>query len=143
MPADLPMQEAEGGAAVPRREVPEMTLADLQEQCWAALPPIRKRLAGRQAVDDIVTLAVENWAGEYLNACQDNDQRGVYVTALLGQVKRGHQVLSGKEPQEYGFIWMILLQAVAVAAIEWLVKWWLDRRANRVLMTVWQHELTK
>lgn len=120
-----------------------MTFADLQSECWAALPPIRKRLAGRKAVDEFVQLAVENWAGEYLGACQDNQQRDVYVNALLGHVKRGHQMMSGKEPQEYGFIWMILLQAVAVAAIEWLVKWWLDRRANRALMTVWQHELTR
>ncbi len=143
MPADLPMQEAEGGAAVPRREVQAMTFADLQAECWAALPPIRKRLVGRETVDDLVQAAVENWAGEYLTACQDNAQRGVYVHALLGEVKRAHQVVSGKDANEYGFIWVFLLQAVAVAAIEWLVKWWLDRRANRVLMTVWQHELTK
>jgi hypothetical protein len=143
MPADLPMQEAEGGAAVHRLQGGTMTFADLQAECWAALPPIRKRLVGRETVNDLVQAAVENWGSDYLNACQDNDQRGVYVHALLGQVKRAHQVVSGKDANEYGFIWVFLLQAVAVAAIEWLVKWWLDRRANRVLMTVWQHELTK
>ena len=120
-----------------------MTFADLQAECWAALPPLRKRIAGRDTVNAIVQIAVENWAGDYLNACQDNDQRQVYVHALLGHVKRCHQVESGKEPAEYGFLWAILLQAVAVAVIQWLVKWWLDRRANRALMTVWQHELTR
>jgi hypothetical protein len=120
-----------------------MTLADLQEQCWAALPPIRKRLVGRDTVNDFVALAVENWAGEYLAACQDNEQRGVYVHALLNHIKRGHQLSTGREPAEYGFIWAFLLQAVAVAVVQWLVKWWLDRRANRALMAVWQHELTK
>jgi hypothetical protein len=120
-----------------------MTLADLQEQCWAAMPPIRKRMVGRDTVNDFVTLAVENWAGEYLGACQDNDQRQVYVHALLNHIKRGHQLSTGREPAEYGFIWAFLLQAVAAAVIQWLVTWWLDRRANRALMTVWQHELTK
>ena len=120
-----------------------MTLADLQEQCWASLPPIRKRLVGRATVNDFVTLGVENWAGEYLSACQDNEQREVYVHALLNHLKRGHQVMSGKEFNEYGFIWVFLLQAVASAVIQWLVAWWLENRANRVLMTVMQHELTK
>lgn len=120
-----------------------MTFADLQAECWAALPPIRKRLVGRQTVDEFVQLAVENWAGEYLNACQDNQQRDVYSHAMLNHIKRGHQLATGREPAEYGFIWAFLLQAVAVAVVQWLVKWWLDRRANRVLLTVWQHELTQ
>ena len=81
-----------------------MTLLDLQEQCWHGLPLLRKRLAGREAVNDFVTLAVENWQGEYLQACKDNDERSVYATAMLGSIKRGHQVASGKGPQEYGFI---------------------------------------
>ena len=136
VPADVCLQKAEGNPAA-------MTLTDLQEQCWASLPPIRKRLVGRQVVDDFVHLAVENWAGEYLNACQDNEQRQVYVHALLQQVKRGHQVMSGREHHEYGFVWVFLLQAVASAVIQWLVTWWLERRANRALMTVWQHELTR
>lgn len=120
-----------------------MTFTDLQSECWAALPPVRKRLVGRQTVDEFVQLAVENWAGEYLAACQDNAQRDVYTHALLNHIKRGHQLATGREPAEYGFIWAFLLQAVAAAVIQWLVQWWLDRRANRALLTVWQHELTK
>jgi hypothetical protein len=142
MPAHLPVQEAEG-SALPRREVPQMTLADLQAQCWAALPPIRKRLVGRDTVNDLVQLAVANWSGDYLAACQDNQQRDVYVHALLTHVKREHQAMSGQEPREYGFIWAFLLQAVAVAAVQWLVKWWLERLSHRALLTVMQHELTK
>lgn len=120
-----------------------MTLADLQEQCWQSLPPIRKRMVGRETVNDLVTLSVENWAGEYLAACQDNEQRQVYVHALLQQVKRGHQLATGREPAEYGFVWAFLLQAVASAVIQWLVQWWLDRNANRALFAVIQHELVK
>jgi hypothetical protein len=120
-----------------------MTLADFQEQCWASLPPLRKRIVGRETVSDFVTLAVENWEGEYLNACRDNHQRGVYTASLLGHMKRLHQAASPYEAQEYGFIWVFLLQAVAVAVIEYLVKWWLERRANRVLLEGWKAEMTK
>jgi hypothetical protein len=120
-----------------------MTLADLQAQCWAALPPIRKRLAGRDAVNDLVQLSVANWSGDYLAACRDNQQRDVYVHALLTQLKREHQAMSGQEPGEYGFIWVLLLQAVAVAVVQWLVQWWLERLSHRALLTVMQYELTK
>lgn len=120
-----------------------MTLPDLQEQCWASLPPLRKRIVGRETVNDFVTLAIENWEGEYLNACHDNQQRGVYVHALMGHMKRLHQASSKYEAQEYGFLWMFLLQAVAFSVIEYLVKWWLDRRANRVLLAAWKAELTR
>jgi hypothetical protein len=120
-----------------------MNLADLQAKCWADLPPIRKRLVGRATVNDLVQLSVANWSGDYLTACRDNQQRDVYVHALLTAVKREHQAMSGQEPGEYGFIWVFLLQAVAVAVVQWLVTWWLERLSHRALLTVMQHELTK
>ena len=119
-----------------------MTLSELQEQCWASLPPLRKRIVGRETVADFVTLAVANWEGEYLAACQDNQHRSVYVHSLLGHLKRLHQAASPYESQEYGFIWTFLLQAVASAVIQYLVQWWLERRVNRVLMAGWKAEMT-
>lgn len=119
-----------------------MTLADLRENVWSALPPIRRRLVGRETVDDFVTLAVQNWEGDYLIACGDIEQRRIYARTMLGHLKRLHQAASPYEPIEYGFLWAFLLQAVAAAAIQWLVTWWLDRSANRVLLAGWQQELT-
>jgi hypothetical protein len=142
MPAELPVQEAEG-SPVQRLQGAAMNLADLQSQCWADLPPIRKRLVGRDTVNDLLQLAVANWSGDYLAACQDNQQRDVYVHALLTQVKREHQAAGDKDPNEYGFIWVLLLQAVAVAVVQWLVQWWLERLSHRALLTVMQYELTK
>jgi hypothetical protein len=120
-----------------------MTLAELRDNVWASLPPIRKRIVGRETADDFVTLAVENWEGEYLNACQDNQQRGVYVSSLLGHIKRLHQAASPYEPQEYGFLWTLILQAIAVSVIQYLVKWWLERSANRVMLQGWKAEMTQ
>jgi len=120
-----------------------MTLADLQEQCWASLPPLRKRIVGRDTVNDFVALAVENWESEYLNACVDNAQRDVYAGVIAGHIKRVHQAGSRHEPQEYGFIWVFLLQAVAVSVVQYLIKWWLEKRSNRVFMAAWKTELTR
>jgi len=118
-----------------------MTLADLQEQCWATLPPLRKRIVGRAAVNDFVVLAVENWEGQYLNACVDNAQRDVYAGVIAGHIKRVHQAASRHEPQEYGFLWTFLLQAIAVSVIQYMIKWWLESRVNRVLLSAWQSEM--
>lgn len=119
-----------------------MTLDELKDAAWAALPPIRKRVAGRNVVDDLVSLCVMNWEPEYLAACQDNDQRNVYERALLQAVKRGYQPISGHEPQEYGFIWVFLLAALASAVIQWLVKRWLDNHFPNEQMAQWKRELT-
>lgn len=118
-----------------------MTLNELKAAAWYALPPIRKRVAGRAVVSDLVAVCVMHWEPEYLAACQDNDQRRVYERALLEAVRRAYQPISGHEPQEYGFIWIFLLSAVASALIQWLVKRWLDNHFNREQMAKWKREL--
>ena len=119
----------------------EMTLADLQEHVWRRMP-LRKHLAGRQAVDDITALIVENWQGEYMGAAANDAERAVVAKAIAAAVKRGHQWQSGKDANEYGFLWTLILQAVVSAAIQLILKWWLERRSHRAMLTVWQHELT-
>lgn len=118
-----------------------MTYADLEAQAWAALPPIRKRLAGRGAVNDLLRVAVRNWSGEYLATCRDDRHRQQYARDLLGRVQQGYASASGIAPGEYGFVWVFILQAVASALIQWLVAWWLERHANRVLIEGWQQEM--
>jgi hypothetical protein len=118
-----------------------MTFDEAREAIWKSLPPIRKRLAGRKAVDEIAMLAVENWQDEYVRACKDEDQRTVYAKALVLQIKRTHQPASGHNAKEYGFLWAVILQAVAVAVVQWLVQWWLERRANRVIMAGWKEQM--
>lgn len=111
-----------------------MTIDDLVAECWANLPPIRKRLAGRDAVRRIVVDAVQDWSSEYLMACQDNAQRDVYVADLTKRLERRYM-----GQQEYGFVLMtILLTALISAVVQWLVKWWLDNHFNRELMQGWQ-----
>lgn len=113
-----------------------MTLDDLVDECWLDLPPIRKRLAGRDAVRRIVADAVQEWSSDYLAACQDNAQRDVYVADLTKRLERRYA------GQEYGFVLMsIILAAVISAVVQWLVKWWLDNHFNRERMAAWQREV--
>jgi hypothetical protein len=100
-------------------------------------------MIGRQTADDLVQLTVENWEPEHLNHAHDDAARQAVCLSMLASVKRGHQLASGKEPQEYGFIWMFLLQMLAAAVIEILLKWWLERASNRVWLVTMKAELTR
>ena len=119
-----------------------MKLSGLQDHVWRRMP-LRKHIVGRQAVDDITALIVENWQGEYMGEAADDAERAVVAKAIADAVKRSHQWQSGKDANEYGFFWTLILQAVVSAAIQLILKWWLERRTNRLLMTCWQHELTQ
>ncbi len=119
-----------------------MTIADLQTYVWRRLG-VRKFLVGRATCDDFVQLAVENWAGEFLKYAQEQRERNIVAGVIVADIKRAHQVMSGREAAEYGMVWALVLQAVASAAVQLILKWWLERRANRVLLAVWKQEATR
>ena len=119
-----------------------MTLDEIHEYVWSRLP-MRKYMAGREAVRDLVTLAVENWEGEYLGHATSEEGREVVAMSIAARVKRAHQVMSDKEPQEYGMLWTLLLGALVNAVVQILVRWWLERQSHRVLMAGWQQEMTR
>lgn len=116
-----------------------MTPADLKQLVWKSLGP-RKWLVGRSQVDLLTQLAVENWHSDYMQAAENDHQRQIVADNTLADVKRVHQAVGGYGEREYGMIWAFLLSAVASAVIQVILKWWLERRANRVMVLVWQQE---
>jgi len=113
-----------------------MTLDDLTTECWAALPPVRKRLVGRDAVRQMLEDAVAEWDNEAIVACNADGDFAAYEAALVDRVK------ARRAGQEYGFVLLsILATAVLVAVVQWLVQWWLDRNFNRVMLAGWQREM--
>lgn len=119
-----------------------MNLAQLQAYVWRRLP-LGKFMIGRQTADDLVQLTVENWETEYLNHARDDAARQAVCGSILASVKRGHQLASGQEPQEYGFVWAFLLQMLAWSVIQILLKWWQERASNRVWLVTMKAELTR
>jgi len=119
-----------------------MILDDLKEHVWKRLP-MRKYMVGRQLVDDLTTLAIENWESEYLGHTTDEEGREIVAMSIASRVKRAHQWQSGRDPQEYGMFWALVLGAVVSSVVQVLVKWWFERQVNRVLMAGWQQELTR
>lgn len=119
-----------------------MTVADFKLWVWRHVG-IRRHLVGRQTIDDFTELAIQHWEPQLLNQCADQTQREVVLEEVLKSAKRGYQVVSGKEPEEYGFFWALVLQAVASIVVQLVLRWWFESRMNRVRMLVWQQELTR
>lgn len=119
-----------------------MNLDQLQAYVWRRLP-LGKFMVGKQTADDLVQLTVENWEAEYLNYAQDESAREAVCLSMLASVKRGHQLASGKDPQEYGFVWAFLLQMLASSVIQILLNWWQERASNRVWLVTMKSELTR
>lgn len=119
-----------------------MILDDVKEHVWKRLP-MRKYMVGRKLVDELTLLAIENWEGEYLAHASNEEGREIVSMSIAGRVKRAHQWQSGKEPQEYGMFWTLVLGAVVNAIVQILVRWWTERAVNRALMAGWQQEMTR
>ena len=111
-----------------------MTHSDIRDYVYARLP-LRKHLLPRERVDELVDQAIANWPCEVLSQCRgDDDDYAQVMHANIGSLRRRIRA------KDYGFLWTILLSALASAVIDLLLKWWLERRANRVLMLVWRQE---
>ena len=116
-----------------------MTPADLKAHVWKKLGP-RKWLAGRAQVELLTQLTIENWQTEYFEAADSDLERSIVAEGTLVAVKRMHQAVGGYGDREYGMLWMLLLSSLASAIIQVMLRWWLERRANRVMLMVWQQE---
>ena len=110
-----------------------MKARDMQDYVYARLG-FRKRLVPREKVDSLVEQAIRNWPCEALSQCKEEDHYAEIRKANVGSLKR--RVRS----QNYGFVWTIILSALASAVIDILIRWWLEKRANRVMMMVWRQE---
>lgn len=119
-----------------------MNVAELKLWVWRNVG-IRRHLVGRQVIDDFTELAVQHWECEPLSHCANAEEQQIVLEQVLKCVKRGYQVVSGREPQEYGFFWALVLQSVASIVVQLILRWWLESRMNRVRMLVWQQELTQ
>lgn len=119
-----------------------MTLPQLQDHVWRRLP-LRKMLAGRQTVNDLVQLTIETWPVEYMNHATSEAEQRIVALDVERNVRRLHQACTAIDDQAYGFLWTFLLQALASMVVRLILDWWLERRANRALLVAWQHELTR
>lgn len=120
-----------------------MTQEELRERLWEELPLVRRNILGKERVDDLITLAIEQFPVEYIHhAAAGSSERDVVAAAWGQSIKRGYSLLYG-EDVKFGPLFWILISPVIQYLIQRLLEWWSESRANQVIMAGWRRELTK
>lgn len=110
-----------------------MTQDGLTNYVWDHLGP-RKHLAGRERIAELVGMNVRSWPSEVLNECRNDGELQIVADASTASLKRRIR------ERQYGMLWTLLLTALASAVFQVILKWWLERRSNRVMMLVMRQE---
>jgi hypothetical protein len=118
-----------------------MTLDELKDRMWDDLPLVRKNLVGRDRVDDLVMVAVEQCPVEFIAHVDPGSGEEEVVSRAWGQsIKRGYCLLYGDDA-EFGPIFWLLISPVLQMIVKRLLEWWWESPKHRVLMAGWKRRL--
>jgi hypothetical protein len=99
--------------------------------------PVRVRLVGKDRIDDMTLIAVQEWPVERLLACgRGSAEEERAVDDVAASVSRVYESVRGSE-KRYGFFWSFVLMSAVSAICQLVLQWWLSRPANRVKMAAW------
>jgi hypothetical protein len=116
-------------------------LKEIQVHVWRRLG-IRRLLAGKKTVMELAEIAVANWDEMAVSSAKDAKDMEIVAHGMMIGIKRTHQMLGDYElDEEYGFVWVILLQALASAIVQILIRWWQESRENRLAILLAKKEL--
>lgn len=118
--------------------LPTRTLEQLQEWVWSELP-VRKNVAGKEAVCDAVSAAVHEWPDEELSSSPAGGEREMAAMLGLSKSVRRHMALVYGEKQ-FGSMWVIALQILLPLIVDLVLKWWRRRKEHRARIRVWRRK---
>lgn len=115
---------------------PTRTIEQFQEYIWAALP-MRKHVAGKEAVFDAVAVAVQEWPDEVLCGARSGDTAELIATTELGKSIKRHLALAYGE-DKFGSLWLVAMQILIPIIIDLMLKWWRQRKDNQGRLRIWR-----
>jgi hypothetical protein len=95
--------------------------------------PLRARLVGRERLDDIVRMAVQEWPCDRLYSASLWDKE---MENLRGSVSRTYEAVHGGD-RRYGFLWQFVIGAVISAILERILEWWAQSIVHREQVIAW------
>jgi hypothetical protein len=120
-----------------------MTQQELRNEIWDSLPPVRRRVVGRERVDDLITMSIENYPIHLCQHIQSESPEGEVVLAVWSQsVKRGYCLIYG-EDKTFGPLFWILIGPIVQIILKKLLDYWFSSGAGRVLLSGWKRDLTR
>lgn len=118
--------------------LPTRTLEQLQAWVWSELP-VRKNLAGKEAVFDAVSAAVHEWPDELLSSSPAGSDQEMAAMLSLSKSVRRHMALVYGEKQ-FGSIWIVALQILLPLIVDLILKWWRRRKEHRARIRMWRRK---
>lgn len=118
--------------------LPTKTLPQFQEYIWHHLP-MRKHMAGKEAVFDAVAVAVQEWPDEIISACKPGSDGETLATEELIKTVKRHMTLAYGE-NKFGVVWIIALQILLPIMIDLILKWWRRRKENQGRLRLWRRK---
>lgn len=108
-----------------------------------SVPPLRRRILGRERVNDIITMAIENAPIEYINhVVVEGDGQEVLLKSWEADVKRCYCLICGDEVT-FGPLFWILIGPIVQLLLKKLLEWWFESSSHRVLLAGWKKEMTR
>jgi hypothetical protein len=124
----------------PQEEQPVMPpgedYQEFESFVWRKLP-MRKFMFGQERVRDCLAVLVQEWPDdEFALAEAGVAPEALVIKDLMNSAKRHLHLAYGEK--EFGFIWTIILQALLYEMIVLLIKWWREKKSNRLSLLKWQ-----
>lgn len=118
--------------------LPTKTLPQFQDYVWEQLP-FQRGMLGKEVVQDVLSVAVQEWPDELLSQCAANSPEEMRVLEeLKSSVKRHLQLTYG--PDKFGSLWLVALQILLPIIIDQMVKWWRRRKEHRGRIRIWRRK---
>ena len=99
--------------------------------------PVRREVLEREVVDDMVTLAVQQWPAEELSSVDPSSQEEVALMHRLAwDVRRMLEVIYGHE--RFLGLWIVGVKALLPHLLSVMLAWWRKRKDNRAKIIIWR-----
>lgn len=116
------------------------TQAELREEIWESLPSLRKHLIGRERIEDLITVAIEQSPCQFADCiAQGSPEEEVFLAAWGRDVKKAYCLKTGNDVQ-FGPLFWILVSPILQYILQRLLDWWFSASSHRVLMAGWHRE---
>lgn len=115
----------------------EMTVEEFQDEMWERMGP-RKYVAGKEAIYDLISVAVQEWPTEDLVHVKSGSGGEMYHTDNLKKAMRRQIILSHGESKQFSFIWTLMLSAIINEVVKVILAWWWNSDKNRTLIRKWR-----
>jgi hypothetical protein len=102
-------------------------------------------MVGKEAVYDAVSVAVQEWPSQRLEAFSRNAEgessaeESAALKDLEGDIKRQMDLVYGD--RKFGAVWIIALQLILPIVIRFIYDWWRKRKENKDRLLAWQSKL--